>query len=137
MHEFTIASSIHEALIDLAQQQRSSRVLEVYLKIGKLRAISIDQVKFSYDVLAKGTILEGSRLMVDESAGNVKCNVCNYRGEFTPDDELSFHFGIPPLICPKCGKSLSIEGGDECVITRVRMLAPTGARESAVTSDAD
>jgi hydrogenase nickel incorporation protein HypA/HybF len=135
MHEFTIASSIHEALIDLAKQQGSTRVLEVHLKVGKLRALSIDQMKFSYDVLSKGTILEGSRLTVEESSGSVKCPACDYNGEFSPDDDLSFHFGIPPLICPKCGKSLTIEGGDECIITRVRMLAPSDSQESAVASD--
>lgn len=136
MHEFTFASSIHDALLDIAKQQGSSRVLEVHLKIGKLRALSIDQVKFSYDVLAKGTILEGSRLTVQESPGTVRCPACNYQGDFSPTDDLPFHFGIPPLVCPKCGKNLTIEGGDECVITRVKMVAPSGAHESAVASDA-
>jgi len=124
MHEFTIASSIVEALLDLAREQGSSKVLKVHLRIGKLRALSIEQVKFSYDILAKGTALEGSSLTVEESAGSVRCPSCSYHGEFNPDD-LSFHFGVPPLLCPQCGNSLSIDGGDECVITKVRMLAST------------
>ena len=136
MHEFTFASSIHDALLDIAKQQGSTRVLEVQLKVGKLRALSIDQVKFSYDVLAKGTILEGSKLTVEESAGSVRCPACDYHGEFNPEDDLSFHFGIPPLVCPNCGKSLTIEGGDECTITRVRMVAPSGAHGRTVASDA-
>jgi hydrogenase nickel incorporation protein HypA/HybF len=125
MHEFTIATSIVDALLDLARQQGSDRVLEVQMKIGKLRAISIEQVKFSYDILAKGTPLEGSSLTVEESSGSLRCPECSYHGEFNPDDDLSFHFGVPPLLCPQCGNSLSIDGGDECVITKVRMVTST------------
>ncbi len=128
MHEFTIATSIVEALLDLAKQQRSERVLEVHMRIGKLRAISTEQVKFSYEILAKGTALEGSNLIVEESVGNVRCPACSYHAAFNPDVDPSFHFGVPLLLCPQCGDNLSIDGGDECVIARVRMVAPT-ARE--------
>lgn len=127
MHEFTIASSIVETLIDLASKQGSSKVLEVHLRIGKLRALSTEQVSFSYNILAKGTALEGSRLAVEETAGHVKCPSCSYQKEIDPEGDTSFHFGIPTLICPQCGGALNIEGGDECMITSVRMLLPTVA----------
>ncbi len=133
MHEFAITSSLVEALLDLAKQQGSRQVLEVHLRIGKLRALSTDQVRFSYDVLAKGTILEGSKLLVEESNGRVECTACGYKGEFDREGAFAFHFGLPPLLCPVCGKALAIEGGDECVITRVRMVHPSVAEKSAPT----
>lgn len=133
MHEFTIATSIVEALLDLAKQQRSDKVLEAHMRIGKLRAFSIEQVKFSYDILAKGTPLEGSSLIVEESVGTVRCPACRYHAAFNPDDS-SFHFGVPLLLCPQCDNSLSIDGGDECVITRVRMVAST-AKEGTTEND--
>ena len=124
MHEFSFATSIVESVLDLAAKQGASRVLEVHLRIGKLRALSTEQLCFSYGILAKGGILEGSQLIVEESTGSLTCGHCGYHGEFDPEGDSSFHFGIPPLICPKCGGTLSIEGGDECLITSVRMALP-------------
>ena len=136
MHEFSFATSIVESLLDLANKQGASRVLEAHMRIGKLRALSTEQLNFSYGILAKGTILEGSRLTVEESAGSLRCTHCEYHGEFDPEGDLSFHFGIPPLICPRCGSGLSIEGGDECTITSVRMLLPTTMTEGNSVAEA-
>lgn len=133
MHEFTITSALVDAVLDLAKKQGSSRVLEVHLRIGNMRALSVDQVKFSYDVLVKGTILEGSRLLVEEGAGIVRCSSCSYNGEFNPEGDPVYHFGVPPLLCPRCGNQLTIEGGDECVITRVRMEIPSMAQGTSQT----
>ena len=129
MHEFTMTSWIVEALFDLVRKEDAKQVLEVHLRIGKLRALSTDQVRFCYGVLSKGTVLEGSELIIEESAGKIRCGNCGYQGEFNPEGD-AYHFGLPPLICPMCSSSLLIEGGDECVITRVRMQLPSTPPES-------
>lgn len=136
MHEFSFATSIVEALLDLAQKQGASKILEVRLRIGALRALSVEQVKFSYNILAKGTLLEGSRLFVEESMGSVRCPNCGYHATMDPNGD-AFHFGIPTLLCPQCSGSLGIEGGDECTITSVRMLLPTKEKEGELKSAAD
>jgi hydrogenase nickel incorporation protein HypA/HybF len=125
MHEFSFASSIVESVLEAASKEGASRVLEVHMRIGKLRALSIEQLRFSYGILAEGGILGGSQLIVEESNGSLSCSHCGYHGEFDPEGDSSFHFGIPLLICPQCGGSLSIEGGDECLITSIRMVLPT------------
>lgn len=125
MHEFTITTYLVEALLDLVKQKGSKRVLEVHLKVGKLRALSVEQVKFCYGIVSKGTVLEDSKLIVEEAIGTVHCTACNYRDEFNPEDPLLFHYGLPRLDCPHCGNPLTIEGGDECVITKVRMVLPS------------
>lgn len=124
MHEFSVTSWIVEALLKVAKERESKKVLEVHLRIGKLRALSVDQVKFCYEVLAKGTILDGSRLVIEESPGKVRCNSGDYYGEFNPEGD-AFHFGLPPLICPVCSGMVTVEGGDECTITKVRMRIPS------------
>jgi len=131
MHEFSVTSWIVEALLDLVKKQGASRAVEVHLRIGSLRALSNEQVKFCYGVLAKGTALEGSKLVIEEVPGRLRCSACSYRGEFNPQDD-AYHFGIPPLACPECGQALEIEGGDECVIAKVRMQLPS-AGESATS----
>ena len=124
MHEFSVTSWIVDALLDLVKRHEASRVLEVHLRIGSLRALSVDQVKFCYGVLAKGTKLQGSRLVVEEVPGKLRCSACTYQAELNPHDD-AYHFAIPPLLCPECGAALLIEGGDECVIAKVRMLLPS------------
>ena len=129
MHEFTVTSWIVDALLDLVRKQGASHVLEVNLRVGKLRALSVDQVRFCYGVISKDTVLEGSKLIIEESPGKVHCPNCGHQSEFNPEGD-AYHFGLPPLICSMCGGSLMIEGGDECVITKVRMQLPSTAAES-------
>jgi hydrogenase nickel incorporation protein HypA/HybF len=130
MHEFTVTSWIVDALLDLVKKQGASKVLEVHLRVGKLRALSLDQLRFCYDVLSKENALEGSNLIIEESAGKVRCVNCSYQGEFNPEGD-AYHFGLPPLSCPHCGGSVSVEGGDECVITKVRMQIPSAVERAA------
>jgi len=124
MHEFTVTSWIVDALLDLVRKQSASRIVEVELRIGKLRALSMDQLKFCYEVLSKGTVLEGSTLVFEESPGKARCKNCGYNSEFDPDGD-EYHYGLPILACPACNSTVVVEGGDECVITKVRMEIPS------------
>jgi hydrogenase nickel insertion protein HypA len=120
MHEFSIATSLVDTLLEFAQENRHGKLLEVHLRIGKLRAISIEQLKFSYHVLAKGKFLAGSKLIVEETPATIHCPECDFRDGFDVVDD-SYHFALPTLTCPKCGAAVNLEGGDEVVITKVRM----------------
>ena len=123
MHELSIATSLVEALLEIAEKQGASRIISVRLRVGKLRLISIEQLRFSYEIIAKGTIAEGSRLTVEETPGFTRCPNCGYSREFETGD-MMFHFSLPTMKCSKCGVQLEIEGGDECLITKVRMASP-------------
>jgi hydrogenase nickel incorporation protein HypA/HybF len=125
VHEASICSSLVEALLEIAKKQSSSKILAVNLRIGKLRLISIDQLRFSYEIFSKGTILEGSELIIEETPGFTRCPNCGYSREFETAD-MAFHFALPTMKCPKCASDLEIEGGDECLITKVRMARPSG-----------
>ena len=133
MHELAIATSLVETILELVKKQSASKVLEVHLKVGKLRVLSIDQVKFSYEILSKGTALEGSLLDVEETPGYARCTNCHYAEKLETDD-LTFHFSLPQMTCPQCGANLILEGGDELLITRVRMLVPS-ARSTIPTNE--
>lgn len=124
MHEFSIATSLVDTLLEFAQRNEHGKLLEVHLRIGKLRAISIEQLKFSYQVLAKGQFLAGSKLIVEETPATIHCPECGFRDDFDVTDD-SYHFTLPSLSCPKCGANVNLEGGDEVVISRVRMKVPS------------
>lgn len=126
MHEFSIASLIVESLLDLAKKQGAKRVLEVQLQIGQLRALSAEQVKFSYGILTKGTKLQDSNLLIQEVVANVHCLKCGYDSKFESTKDGAYHFALPSLTCPKCGEKLTVTGGDECTISKVKMELPNG-----------
>jgi hydrogenase nickel incorporation protein HypA/HybF len=124
MHEFSIASMIVDTLVDLAKKQNAKRVLEVHLQIGQLRALSAEQVRFSYGILVKRTILDGSKLLIEEVPAAVHCSACGYDSKLELKDEMSYHFALPSMVCPQCGMALSINGGDECTISKVTLELP-------------
>ena len=135
MHELSIATSLVEALSEIAGKRAATKVVAVHLRIGKLRLISLDQLRFSYEILSKGTLLEGSRLAIEETPGFTRCPNCDYAREFETGDML-FHFTLPTMKCPKCATDLKIEGGDECLITQVRMILPSQPSEQNVKTSA-
>ncbi len=121
MHEFSIASSLVDTLMEFAEKDDlQGKLLEVHLRIGKLRAISIEQLKFSYKVLAKGQFLNGSKLIIEEIPAIIHCPECGLKEDFELVDD-SYHFGLPTLSCPRCGAPVNLEGGDAVVITKVRI----------------
>ena len=134
MHELSIATSLVEALLEIAKKQAATKVLAVELRVGKLRLISLDQLRFSYEILSKGSLLEGSPLTIEETPGFTRCPNCGYAKEFETGD-MSLHFALPSMKCPKCATDLKIEGGDECVITKVRMALPSPPSEPRVRAD--
>ena len=133
MHELSIATSLVESLLEIAKKQSSNKVVAVQLRVGKLRLISLDQLKFSYKILSKGTILEGSRLSIEETHGIARCPNCGYAREFETAN-MEFHFAPPSLLCPRCTTTLNIEGGEECLITKVRMAAPSRLMKASPAS---
>ena len=123
MHEFSLATSLVDTLHEFAHKKETDgKLLEVHLRVGKLRAISIEQLKFSYQLLAKDQFLNGSKLIVEETPALIHCPKCGFKKNFEVVDE-SYHFALPTLSCPKCGTAVDLEGGDEVVITRVRIQA--------------
>jgi hydrogenase nickel insertion protein HypA len=128
MHEFSIATSLVDTLLEFTQKnQTQGKLVEVHLKVGKLRAISTEQLKFSYQVLAKGKFLNGSRLIIEETPAVLHCPKCGFRKNLEVADD-SYHFTLPILSCPECGSTVELEGGDEVVINKIRIRAPSKKR---------
>jgi len=96
-------------------------VTEVLLVIGKLTFLSIEQVRFSYNVLVDGTIMEGSKLYIEEKDGVVRCSNCGYEGCLKYEDNPMYHVPTPTLNCPKCRGVVKIVGGKECTIKSVKL----------------
>ena len=131
MHEFSVTSQIVEAILKEAEKHSAKKVVEVHLDVGKLTFLGLEQVRFSYEVLVKGTIMEGSKLRIEEKDGIVKCSSCGYKGDFQYEDDPIYHIPTPTLHCPKCGETVEIVGGRECTIRDVKLLIDEGGKTNA------
>ncbi len=73
MHELSITRSVVAIAIEHA---RGCKVLRVKLEIGRLSAVMPEAVKFCFDVVSRGTAVEGAALEIFEVAGRGRCSIC-------------------------------------------------------------
>jgi hydrogenase nickel incorporation protein HypA/HybF len=87
MHELSIALSI-VSMAEEEARERGVQVAAVHLKLGTLAGVVKEALLFSYDLACEGTLLEGSRLLIEEVPVVVYCPAC--RAERTLDSVQRF-----------------------------------------------
>ncbi|HEY6067782.1 MAG TPA: hydrogenase maturation nickel metallochaperone HypA [Gaiellaceae bacterium] len=109
MHELALAKSI--AAIAEAHG-RGGRVEKVEVKVGHLRQVSPSALAFGFELVVKGTDLEGAELAIEQVPVRIACRAC---GDETALVDL-------PLTCPACGSAkVDIAGGDELLVEAVEL----------------
>ncbi len=76
MHELSIAMELVELAATEASQLGNVRVVAVHLRIGPLCGVVHDALRFSFDVAAAGTMIEGARLEIEPEVVAVWCAAC-------------------------------------------------------------
>jgi hydrogenase nickel incorporation protein HypA/HybF len=122
VHEGSITTQIVENVLKEAKKRKAKKVVEVQLVIGKLTFLNPEQVRFWYEILTKDTIMQSSKLVIEESEGIVRCSNCEYEGDFKYVDDPALHIPTPTLNCPKCNAIVDIVGGKDCLIKNIKML---------------
>ena len=123
MHEFGIAKSLAESVREEAEKNHATSVSEVYVDIGELSFVGVDQLKFAYQLIAKETkILEKSILLITEIPAEVLCENCGYEGPLKNLEEPETHFITPIFACPSCAGKIQILKGRECTIKNIKLM---------------
>jgi len=113
MHELSIA----EALIEQVQQEvdrcgECGRVVRLELTIGRLAGVHCDSLRFAFELLAPGTLVEGAEMKITEPKAVCRCTQCHARSEL---DELL-------VACPQCqSPDVTIEGGRELLLQSIEI----------------
>jgi hydrogenase nickel incorporation protein HypA/HybF len=123
MHEFSMTTQIVNCVLEEAKKHNAKKINEVHLEIGKLTFLGLEQVRFAYEILVKDTIMEDSKLHIEEKDGVVKCDNCGYEGPLKYEDDPVYHVPSPTLNCPKCGGIVNIVGGKGCTIKSIKLVA--------------
>lgn len=122
MHELSMADGILKAVLENAQKNEATEVLEVTIEIGKMALINPEQVKFMLDVLTEDTIANKANFIIEEVPIEIQCSKCGFEGEANSDDLDHY---TPMVECPKCeNKRLSIVNGKDCIVKNIIIEKP-------------
>lgn len=98
MHELSICQGIGDIARTVleALPPPPPRVSRVTVRIGRLTSVLPDSLRYHFDLLARGSLLDGATLDVEEVPVRGRCADCGGRFEI---DVLSF-------TCPACGSGV-------------------------------
>jgi len=120
VHELGIAESVIEAV---TERMPGTRISSISLEVGSLSGIVPDSLRFSFDLAARGTPLEGATLDVTRTAARCRCQACGL--VFEPEGGCA--------LCP-CGSAwVTVLSGQELRITSVRPAGPAGGQDAEPT----
>ncbi|MDO5862481.1 MAG: hydrogenase maturation nickel metallochaperone HypA [Thermoplasmata archaeon] len=117
MHEVSVVTSLVDAVIAELSRYRIEKVNAVTVIIGDLTNLGDEQMQFAYEVVTRGTILEGSELVIEHIPVEVSCSSCGYEGpvRMLSDPDYDTH-SIPVLSCPECSGDITVVRGMECTV---------------------
>jgi hydrogenase nickel incorporation protein HypA/HybF len=104
MHEMSLAESVLQLIEDAARKDQFTKVLTVWLEIGKMSGVEPEAMAFCFDAVTRDSVAAGARLEIVASPGVGWCMTC---AKSVPMTEV---FGE----CPQCGGyQLQVTGGTE------------------------
>jgi len=111
VHELGIAGEILNVVLSEAANHEAKKVTTVTVKVGILRGIVPENLRFLFENLARGTIVEGAALAVEEEPIVIECGECG-----------TTEAGAMIWECPACKcPGISVKGGDSLRIISVNL----------------
>jgi hydrogenase nickel incorporation protein HypA/HybF len=113
MHELSIANALVEQVErELRRAGQKGRILRLELAIGRLSGVHVDSLRFAFELISPGTIVEGAELDITEPRAVCQCQACGAREE---TDELVAE-------CPQChSPEIVIEEGRELLLQSIEI----------------
>lgn len=114
----------------MMSRRPNARIKWIKLKIGKLRMVDEDSLKFALEVFSKGTRAEGMDVKIEWEDPLLKCNDCSFEWSSKPrSNNLNSAHLFPDLLlqlqlftCPSCGSTnYTIKAGRSLQISEVAL----------------
>jgi len=134
LHELALVQGIVDAVQETAREKKR-KVTSFKIEVGELSQFDIRLIRQLLADIAKGTPLEGAKIIVQREKCRVRCLGCGNRwgfeqlaGTLSESDKEMVHF-LPELIsscskCPSCSKSyFEIEAGRSVRVAEVTLDA--------------
>jgi hydrogenase nickel incorporation protein HypA/HybF len=112
MHELSIAMSI----VEMAEEEagaRNARINAVHLMLGPLSGVVKAALLSTYAIACDGTVLQGSRLIIEDVPVEVFCPACNLNRILA---------SMQWFVCPECGATTpTVVHGKELEVTALEI----------------
>ncbi|MFX1517039.1 MAG: hydrogenase maturation nickel metallochaperone HypA [Promethearchaeota archaeon] len=120
MHEFSLAQSVLETIMNIAREQKVKRIRKVILKFGVFALVQEDQFRFCFDLIkADSKLTATSELVIIWTPGELQCEDCAFRGKI--ENSSQDHSELAPIFkCPTCHSySTKVISGTDTVIDSI------------------
>ena len=112
MHEMSLAEEVLQLVEDSAQSNGFVRVKTLWLEIGALACVEVEALRFCFEAVVKGSLLEGAQLVIAETEGQGWCRGCAQTVALKQRYEA----------CPQCGAyQVDATGGLELRVTELEV----------------
>lgn len=122
MHEMSIVQALIEQVEgEIERAGQTGRVTRLELAIGTLSGVHADSIRFAFELMAPGTVVEQAELIITHPAAHLTCRQCSAAPE------------IPELImaCPVCGSTdITIVGGTDLLLQTIELDDPAPATDN-------
>ncbi len=120
MHEYGLMQDVVGRALESRAQWGDRRVEAVRVEVGEFAVASRESLETAYEILTRGTPLEGSRLELTDVRGRAVCPACAFEGSAA---EVGEELSEPPalVLCPRCGSPLLITAGAGIALTGVQL----------------
>ncbi|MEQ8153686.1 MAG: hydrogenase maturation nickel metallochaperone HypA [Clostridiaceae bacterium] len=110
LHEISIMESVINIVLEKAEENHLREISEITIKVGELSGVMPEALEFAFSIMAKGTIAEGSKFLIERVPAAAKCGNCGIEFKIS-------HFN---KLCPKCQKfSTLILRGYELYVNKI------------------
>jgi len=112
MHELAICQAILQQAAAVARVH-GGHVKRINLRIGPLAGVEPDALRFTFPLVAAGTVCENAALAIETPAVRVECQICGAVTQVRPNR----------LLCGGCGAwRVALLAGDEMRIESVELF---------------
>jgi hydrogenase nickel incorporation protein HypA/HybF len=118
MHELSVASAV---LDTVRRHAHGRRVTLVSLRVGRLRQVVPDSLRFYFEIVARDTICEDAGLELSEIEARLSCSQCGHQWEPV----------FPAFRCPECASAeVVLLSGEELEVEYIEV-----EESHAITAD--
>jgi hydrogenase nickel insertion protein HypA len=114
LHEYALMENVLAAIMvelkSSGEEVQAGRPLTVTLKVGALEMHSAEATRQAFEVLTRGTVLEGALLNLIILPVSVVCAKCGFHGPL-PMGVVDPHDALPLAECPQCRDLTPVQGG--------------------------
>jgi hydrogenase nickel incorporation protein HypA/HybF len=114
MHELAVA----EAILAIATAHADgARITAVEVRVGHLRQVVPEALRFNFELVAQGTPAAGAELYIDEVSAVGRCRACGANAGLTKW----------PMRCPQCGAlDIDLTKGEELLVSALEVEREPG-----------